>query len=291
VTTISPTTIPNRVRIAQDMVHMNVPNLTVGLPEKQGWTNDRSATSMTHDGGQAYNLNDRVGARRRADDIARDAHEAQVRAIITRQGQQLLLATQAASASAIQLAEAKAATQLAGIHTRNAIHLAEANATRDAQLRCIHQIESQRTAMTPAANPSVHIASDPPPAGDNMTTEDPSVVCDAAQSTQVSFETSEVNKGVADSQISLNLSDSRSKGRAVECRSQMNGGPRCNSDVAVCDCEHYRLNTLWLDRQWQDRRDAILQKKLEYLGCPLALKAHQRGPQNTMKTSTMTLED
>jgi hypothetical protein len=70
------------------------------------------------------------------------------------------LATQAANTRAIQLAEANAATQMAEVNARNAIQLAEANAVRDAQLRCIQHIESQRTAMTPAANASVRIAAD-----------------------------------------------------------------------------------------------------------------------------------
>jgi hypothetical protein len=76
---------------------------------------------MTTSGGQAYNPIERVDARRRAGDIARGACDAQAQAIIAQQGQQLLTAMQAASTSAIQLAEANAAVRMVEVNARNAI--------------------------------------------------------------------------------------------------------------------------------------------------------------------------
>jgi hypothetical protein len=104
---------------------------------------------MAISGGAAYDPGDRVLTHRRAEDIARETRDAQeaAQAIIRQQGQQLLMAAQAASVSAIQLAEANARSQ----------------DLRDAQLRYIEQAESQRVAMTPATNPNVYDTTGPPP--------------------------------------------------------------------------------------------------------------------------------
>jgi hypothetical protein len=168
------------------------------------------------------------------------------------------MAAQAASVSAIQLAEANA---------RSAIQLAEASALRGAQLRYIQQAESQRTAMTPATNPNVYNITAPPPQVNHTTPGDSSVSYNFAPSPQTSFNVSQVDRGLADSQISLNLSDSWSKGRAMECQSEKNGGARCNPDITICECAEHRRNSIWLKRKWQGRANAALQKRLDDLGC------------------------
>jgi hypothetical protein len=60
---------------------------------------------------------------------------------------------------------------------------------------------------------------------------------------------SQVERGPADSQTSLNLSDSWSKGRAAECQSEKNGGARCNPDITICECAERRMNSIWLNRE------------------------------------------
>jgi hypothetical protein len=126
--------------------------------------------------------------------------------------------------AAIQLAEAKAETamQLTAIRYRNDAQAAETKAAREAQLQHIRQIESQRAAKTPMTNPGVQTTSDLLPEDNyDVTMEGPSVICNTALSLhQLSFEMSPVDRGVADSPVSLNLSDSRSGYRVLVHRSQ-----------------------------------------------------------------------
>jgi hypothetical protein len=217
---------PNRVRVVQDVVLTNAPIFSVELPE-------RTSASITNYGNQAI-LKDRINDQRRADDYAREAHAAQVRAFLAKQEQQIRLATQKAewdnamqaaeNKAAIKLAEPEAETamQLTAIRYRNDIQVAETKAAHEAQLQHIRQIDSQRTAMTPMTNPSIQAASDPlPEEHHDMAMEGPSVIYNTAQSLhQLSFEMSPVDRGVADSPVSLNLSDSRCGERVLVCRSQ-----------------------------------------------------------------------
>jgi hypothetical protein len=164
---MSPVSTPNRVRVVQDVVPTHTPVFSVEFPE-------RTSAPITNYGNQAI-LNDRINDRRHADDYARKAHDAQARAFLAKQEQQIRLATQKAewdnvvqvaeNKAAIQLVEAEAETamQLIAIRYRDDIQAAETKAAHEAQLQHIRQIESQRTAMTPTTNPGVQTTSDPLP--------------------------------------------------------------------------------------------------------------------------------
>jgi hypothetical protein len=153
--------------VVQDVVPTYAPVFSVELPE-------RTSAPITNYGNQAI-LNYRINDQRHADDYAREARDAKAQAFLAKQEQQIRLATQKAewdnvvqvaeNKAAIQLAEAEAetATQLAAIRYRNDIQVAETKEGHEAQLQHVRQIESQRTAMTPTTNPGVQTTSDPLP--------------------------------------------------------------------------------------------------------------------------------
>jgi hypothetical protein len=157
----TPTTTPPHTRNVQDVVQTHFPNITVELPERQGGHVPNWTSTMPISGGAAYDPGDRVLTHRRAEDIARGTRDAQEAAQpnIRQQGQQLLMAAQVASLSALQLAEANACSQ----------------DLRETQLRYIEQAESQRVAMISAANPNVYNRTGPPPPANHTTPGDSSV--------------------------------------------------------------------------------------------------------------------